>query len=250
VRQDRGVGPEERVVRRADAGGFAPAELDGLPDPVRRHLEGAVAPGTPPARSARLRMRGTIRIGRWLPFRAREVLTPLTGFVWSARAAGVVVGSDRYVDGAGRGHWTLAGLVPVVHAEGPDVSRSAAGRAGGEGLWLPTALLPRFGVTWTAEGPDTVTARYRVGDVPIELRHRLDADGRVRSFVFDRWGDPDGHGAWGWHPFGGVVEAHGTLDGVTVPVAGRIGWFPGTDRFTDGEFFRYRITDLRLVTGA
>ena len=37
-------------------------------------------------------------------------------------------------------------------------------------------------------------------------------------------------------------------DGVTVPTAGRIGWFPDTDAFTTGEFFRYRITDLDLVT--
>jgi hypothetical protein len=243
------VGPQVRVERSPDPGVFGPDELVGLPDPVRRHLAAAVAPGTPLARSARLRMRGSIRIGRWLPFRAREVLTPLDGFVWTARAAGVVAGSDRYVDGAGLAHWTLAGLVTVMHAEGPDVTRSAAGRAGAEGIWVPTALLPRFGVQWTAEAPDRVTARYRVGDVPVEVHHRLDPDGRTRSFVFDRWGDPEGTGTWGLHPFGGQVDAHATFDGVTVPSAGRIGWFPDTDRWASGEFFRFRLTGLRLVGG-
>jgi len=219
-----------------------------LPEPAQRHLAQAIAPGTPLATSARLRMRGHIKVGRWLPFRARQVLSPHRGFVWSARAAGVIAGSDRYVDGVGGLDWKLAGLVTVAHAEGPDVSRSAAGRAGAEATWLPTALLPRFGVRWSAGADDQATASYRLGEVPLAVSYRLGRDGRVRSFVFDRWGDPDGTGAWGWHPFGGQVTGYATFDGVTIPAAGRVGWFFGTDRWPAGEFFRYRITDLRLVT--
>jgi hypothetical protein len=30
--------------------------------------------------------------------------------------------------------------------------------------------------------------------------------------------------------------------------AGRVGWSYGTARGADGEFFRYEITELRLVT--
>ena len=100
--------------------------------------------------------------------------------------------------------WRLAGLVTVAAGDGPDVSRSAAGRAGAEGVWLPTALLPRFGVRWSASAGDQVTAAFEVGETPVELHLRLDRTGRVTSLAFDRWGDPD-----------------------------------------DGEFFRYRITDLR-----
>jgi hypothetical protein len=230
-----------------EPGGFHSAELDGLPGPVLRYFVASIAPGTPLARSARLRMSGTIRIGRWLPFTAREVLTPLSGFVWSARAAAVITGSDRYADGEGVGDWRIAGLVPVMRAAGADVTRSAAGRAGAEGVWLPTALLPRYGVRWTAEGYARITARYRVGSVPVQLRLRLDEAGLPTSFVFDRWGDPDGTGAWGWQPFGGEVTEHGTFDGLTIPSAGRIGWSIGTDRWPDREFFRYRITELHPV---
>jgi hypothetical protein len=242
--------PGQDLVCAPEPGGFDVAELDGLPEPVRRYFVASIAPGTPPARSARLRMNGTIRIGRWLPFEARELLSPLRGFVWSARAAGVVTGSDRYVDGKGVADWRLAGLLPVMHAAGTDVSRSAAGRAGAEGVWLPTALLPRYGVRWTAEGCARVTACYRVGTVPVRLRLRLDEAARPASFVFDRWGDPGRTGTWGWHPFGGEVTEHRTFDGITIPSAGRIGWSVGTDRRPDGEFFRYRITDLHLVAPA
>ena len=154
---------EGRLLRPAEPGEFTAAELEGLPEPARRHLAQAIAPGAPLATSARLRMRGHIKVGRWLPFRAREVLDPHHGFVWAARAAGVIAGSDRYLDGVGAMDWKLLGLAAVAHGEGPDQARSAAARAGAEGMWVPTALLPRFGVRWTAGGPDRVTVRHQLG---------------------------------------------------------------------------------------
>lgn len=241
---------ERRLARAAAPGAFADRELERVPEPVRRHLAQAISPGAPLAVSARLRMRGRIKIGRWVPFRARQILGPHHGFVWRARAAGVISGADCYVDGTGILDWKLAGLVTVMHAEGPDVSRSAAGRAGAEAVWIPTALLPRFGVAWSAEGKDYLTARYRVGETPLEVRYHLDGEGRIGSLVFDRWGDPDGTSTWGWHPFGGEITGYRSFGAVTVPSEGRLGWFFGTDRWPDGEFFRYRITELALVTGA
>jgi hypothetical protein len=142
----------------------------------------------------------------------------------------------------------LLGLIPVMRAEGPDLSRSAAGRCAGEALWLPTALLPRFGVTWLATDESHLTARYSLDDNEFELRYQLDGNAHVQSVVFDRWGDPDQSGTWAPHPFGLEVTACASFDGLTVPHVGRVGWFHGTDRWPDGEFFRYEITDLHLVT--
>jgi hypothetical protein len=156
--------PEARLLQPPEPARFSAEELEGLPDPVQRHLAQAIAPGTPLATSARLRMRGHIKVGRWLPFRARQILSPHLGFAWAARAAGVIAGSDRYLEGVAGMDWKLAGLVTVAHAEGPDVARSAAGRAGAEAIWLPTALLPRFGVRWAAGSGDRVTASFRVVD--------------------------------------------------------------------------------------
>ena len=213
--------PEARLLRPAGPERFGPAELDGLPEPVRRHLTQAIAPGTPPHTSARLTMRGQIKVGRWLPFRARQVLS----------------GTDRYVDGAGALRWRLAGLITVAAGDGPDVARSAAGRAGAEGIWLPTALLPRFGVRWTATADDRVTADLAVGETPVTLELRLDPAGRIVSLAFDRWGDPGATGSFGWHRFGGRITGYASFGGLTIPAEGRLGW--------DGdEFFRYRITGL------
>ena len=73
--------------------------------------------------------------------------------------AGLVGGFDRYLDGHGQLRWKLLGVVPVTQAEGPDVTRSAVGRVAGEAMWLPTALLPRFGVEWEASDDRHVNAR-------------------------------------------------------------------------------------------
>lgn len=205
-------------------GSFSDAELEGLPDPVRRYLGAWIAPGTPMAAAARFRMSGSIKLGqRWVRFCARQIEAPHHGFVWTARA-GVIVGSDRYADGQGAMNWKLLGLIPVMHADGPDVSRSAAGRVGAEAVWVPTALLPRFGVTWNATDPHHITANYGLADAEIELHYALEDDARVRSVVFDRWGDPDSSGTWGHHPFGFEVTRYSTFDGVTIPSAGRAGW--------------------------
>ena len=126
---------EARLLRPAGTEGFDPAELEGLPEPVRRHLTQAIAPGTPPHTSARLTMRGQIKVGRRLPFRARQVLSPGHGFIWTARAAGVIAGTDRYVDGAGALRWRLAGLITV---------------AAGDGRSRPSASTARSWVSWPA----------------------------------------------------------------------------------------------------
>lgn len=226
---------------------FSDDELDGLPEPVCRHLRAAIAPGTPLASAASLRMSGHIKLGRWLPFRARQLLAPHRGTIWSARIAGLISGSDRYADGSGTMDWRLAGLIRLEHAAGPDVSRSSAERAAGEAIWLPTALLPRFDVQWTAHDEHTITARFNVDGRPVQVEYRIDDEGRIRSLVFNRWGDPANDGVFGLHPFGGQVTAHSTFDGLTIPSAGSVGWFYGTDRWPDGEFFRYRITDHELL---
>ncbi|WP_181578497.1 DUF6544 family protein [Arthrobacter sp. AQ5-05] len=224
---------------------FASEEIAELPEPVRLHLGAAIRPGTPLTPAVRLRMRGSIKLGRWLPFRSTQLLDPHKGFIWSARVAGIIVGSDHYLDGAGGMDWRLAGVFSIAHAAGPDASRSAAGRGGAEAIWVPTALLPRFGTTWSATDGTHISVRHVLGNTPVEVRYVIGMDGRIRTLVFDRWGDPDATGTFGWHPFGGEITAYRTFGGLTVPSSGRLGWGFGTERWPDSEFFRFQITDLQ-----
>lgn len=125
---------------------FDPAMVADLPEPARRWLTHAISPGTPLWETVELSMRGEIRLGAWRSFTARQVLAPPRGFVWAARARflGIpVVGFDRFSSGSGEMDWRLGGLIPVMSATGPDVTRSAAGRLAGEMALAPTTFPAR-----------------------------------------------------------------------------------------------------------
>lgn len=240
---------ETLLVHHVPPGAFSEDELDGLPHPVRRYLAKSIAPGTPLAGSARFAMRGSIKLGRrWVPFHGHELLSPHRGLVWAVRAAGLIAGSDRYVQGEGSMDWKLVGLVPVLHADGPDISRSAAGRVAGEAVWVPTALLPRFGVSWRVTDPHHIAASYQLDEREHEVHLVLDDYARIRSVALERWGDPDGTGKSELHPFGFEATGHLMFGGVTIPSAGRAGWFLGTGRWPESESFRFEISEYELVT--
>ena len=241
---------DDRLAVPADVGGFTEAEVDMCEEPVRRYFTAAIAPGTPLARAALLRMRGSIKLAKlWLPFRAHELLAPLQGYRWPATVAGGLLrGADGYDEGRGTMQWKLLGVVPVIHADGPDVSRSAMGRAVAEAIWLPTALLPRYGVTWCARDDTHLVADIPIADERVDLHITIDEKGHVRSDHLSRWSDPDGKGTFGWHPFGIDVSASRTFPcGITMPADGTGGWFHATDQWHMGAFFRYSISDIELV---
>ncbi|MGM0574337.1 MAG: DUF6544 family protein [Myxococcota bacterium] len=224
---------------------FDHSALDGLPEPARRYLAHAVAPGTPLASAVRLRMHGTIRLKGWCSFRAEQVIRPERGMVWRAavKMGGLPVkGFDRVVDGEGAMRWRLLGLIPVVNASGPDVARSAAGRIAGELVWLPSALCGDD-VIWTASDDRHATAAFTVQGYPQEVTLAVADDGRPESVRYRRWGDPEG-GDFHEADFGGVVEEEATFGGYTIPTRLRIGWhFDGEGFAADGEFFRGEVDE-------
>lgn len=238
---------ETRLALPPRPGLFSESDVADQPVGARKLLTAAIAPGTPLAAAVRLRIRGTIKLNRWLPFRSTEVIAPGAGFVWRARVAGVINGYDRFVDGHGEMRWRLLGLLTVSSGSGPDVSRSAAGREAGEALWLPTALLPRSGVEWPAGDNGLAIARMRTATGPVDIEYRIDRNGLVESVVLDRWGDPDDTGSFGFHRFGGTMRQHRTFEGVTIPTMGSVGWHFGEEKWASGEFFRFHVTSAHLV---
>ena len=226
---------------------FASDMVDDLPEPARRYLTASIAEGTPLFQAVRITMHGEIKLGsRWVHFDGEELLAPHHGFCWTARTRIGVSGSDHYAAGAGALHWRLLGLLPVMRAHGADVSRSARGRAAGEALWLPTALLPEAGTSWEERG-ERAAARITTDGHDTVLELAVDEDGLVQSAGFDRWGDPDGTGTFALHRFGMDVTDHGTFGGLTIPIAGSAGWHHGTDRWPAAAFFRFELTDVTPV---
>lgn len=218
------------------------------PEPVRRYFAHALGPAPHRAANAAvLEMRGQLKLGRWLPFRARQLLAPRYGTVWRARVGWVVWGSDRFVGASGAMDWRVLGVVPVARAAGDDVSRSSAERAAAESIWVPSAV-PPSAATWRAIDDAHLEVRFSVGGHDVSITHVIDDRGALRASSLLRWGDPDETGTWRPVPFGVEVTDERTFDGVTIPSSGRVGWHFGTDRWPDdGEFFRFTITRYELL---
>jgi hypothetical protein len=190
-------------------------------------------------------MHGEIRLQRWFPFRAEEVIQRGRGMIWCAtvRMYGLPVrGSDRFLDGDGAMRWKLLGVIPVVTASGPDVTRSAAGRLAAESVWLPSILL-EDGVRWTVLGASELEARLTLQGHPMELRLTVGGDGRLEALALKRWGNPDG-GEFRLGDFGGMVDEEGTFGGYTVPTRLRVGWGFNAGRLdSDRESFRVTVDE-------
>jgi hypothetical protein len=212
---------------------------------VVRWVRHAIAPGTPLRRSVQLTMHGEIRVGRWRPFSAAQVLAPPRGFVWAATAGRRplrIRGFDRYSRATGEMRWRL-GAIPVMSAVGDDVTLSAAGRLAGELLLVPAAALDPA-VAWHAVDEDHATADVRIGGVVHHVTIEVDERGALRSLGLLRWGNPDG-GAFAEHPFGVELGDEAMSDGYTIPTTLRAGWGYGTDAWPDGVFFRATIDAAR-----
>ncbi|MUL41535.1 hypothetical protein FZ103_10165 [Streptomonospora sp. PA3] len=191
-------------------------------------------------------MHGWIRAGMWLPFRAEQVIDADRGFLWQATVAGGLLRvADRYDDGRAWLRVDLLGLIPLLRAKEGNLARSALGRAVAERVWLPTALVPDSDIVWSSPAPDCAVATVPTshGDVPLTLL--TDHDGALRSVSLPRWKQE--RGRWSEVPFGMEVLAAATFGGVTVPSRGRAGWWFGSARFKQGEFFRFTVDAMEFA---
>jgi len=219
-----------------------------LPEPARRYLEHAIAPGTPLASAVRLRMHGEIKLGRWLPFQAEQVIRRDGSMIWTATMSpfGIPLfrGFDRLIDGAGAMKWKLFGLLPVVKASGPDITRSGAGRVQAESVWLPS-LLCGDDVSWNSSEPLRATATITVAGETAPVEFTMDEHGRLITVRLTRWGNPPPDTKqFRMVDFGGVMEDEQTFSGYTIPTRVRVGWHVGSPQFeAGGEFFGATIDD-------
>jgi len=222
---------------------FDPAAGTELPEPVRRWLTHAIAPGTELLNSVELTTHGAIRLGGWRDYSATQRLSLAGGFVWTATASKFglpVVGFDRYTRRAGEMSWKLLSRVPVNTATGPDVTRSAAGRHAGELLVAAPAAALSGRVKWQPVDAGRATARIRVDAGFHEVELSVDDDGALTSMLMSRWGaGPDG--SFGVRVFGADFTDEATFEGFTIPRTVVAGWDHGTPGWGAGQFIRYTV---------
>ncbi|MCB6180131.1 hypothetical protein LHP98_18605 [Rhodobacter sp. Har01] len=185
----------DATATRRPAATYRAAEVAALPDPVRRYFEAVLTDGQPIIRTADLSMRGRFNMSlsaqQWKPFTSvQHVTNSRPGFVWDAWITmfpGLPIRvTDSYIGGRGQLNPALLGLIPVGKLEGDgDFARAELMRWFAEGVWYPTALLPRQGVTWTAVDATSARATMTDGPLTLTLLFRFGADGLVASIHAD-----------------------------------------------------------------
>ena len=154
-------------------------------------------------------------------------------------------GFDRYVDAEGEMRWRLLGAISVMSAQDADITRSAAGRLAVEFLVAPFgALFPN--VAWHAIDADHAEAHIEIDGSTHTVTITVDEVGRLVSAALPRWGNPLGE-PYGLYPFGVEMTGERRFGGMLLPAHVAAGWFYGTERWSEGEFFRAHIDEARFI---
>lgn len=230
---------------------FDPDSLGDLPEPVRRFLGFAIAPGARLLTVAEIDMGGEFSLGTrdrpaYQSMKARQILAAPSGFVWKLRLPGGISGSDF---GSDSGSWTrfrVFGLLPVARLGGnADHARAAFGRYIAEAVfWTPAALLPGPGVAWEAPGPDTARVTVTRGGLSQAVDVEVAPDGRPITVHFQRWSDANPERRYRLQPFGGVLSDFREVAGFRIPFTVEAGSMFGTEAYF--PFFRARIAEVRF----
>lgn len=217
----------------APSGRVAFDGLDSLPAPVARYLRAVLREGQPLVRQARLAQAGDFLLdaakGTWVPFTATQLIAPgAPGFVWAAAmrmAPGVdALVRDAFVGGAGSMQASALGLKTIVDQhDTPAIAQGALYRYLAEAVWVPTALLPSQGVTWTPIDERRALATLAVGATRASVEFRFGSDGMVESIhAPDRMRDVNGTGIP--TPWEGRWFAYAERGGMRIPIRGEVGW--------------------------
>lgn len=87
-----------------------------------------------------------------------------------------------FVDGRGSMHASMLAVWPLASVENTaDVASGALHRYLAEAVWLPSALLPSQGVTWTPIDDRHARATITAGGTTVSLDFTFDAGGLVES---------------------------------------------------------------------
>lgn len=235
---------------------FDPAQVSDLPEPARRFLRFAIAPGAALTPVVALTMEGVFRLGdasaaRELAMRAQQIHAAPLGFVWKMRAGAGVM----RVSGSDSADWTrfwALGLIPVARvARSSDHRRSAVGRMFIEAvLWTPAALLlaPPGTLRWQAPAPDTARVILTHEGVEHVIDLHLHPSGRPDRVVLQRWSNENPQKRYQLQPFGGALSAYETHDGFTIPTQIQAGNHFGTPAYF--PFFEARLCSVSYLSGS
>jgi hypothetical protein len=217
----------ERFVRQTEI--ITQDDLAGLPAPVRRYLTYTGVIGKPWIHTARVRYTGKFRMAAdkpWMPIDVDQVYTTNPpGFWWRAqfKFAGLPLmsGSDIYKAGHSRMIGKVAGLFTVVDGSGDEVDQGTMVRYLQEMTWFPTGYLGA-NITWEAVGDHAADVTLYDHGQSVTARMYFDDNGRLLTFIAQRYGDFNGQ--YAMHTWATPVIDYAEFNGLKLPAGGMGVW--------------------------
>ena len=259
---DRAV--SARAAERAQPPVVTEADLEPLPEPVRRYLRSVGAVGQPRVHHFTARWQGRIRAGPddpWMSFTAEQynvVDEPSRFFLMDARRGALPVDVLHvFENGRASMHVRLLSLVRIVHAEGPQMTRAETVTLFNDLCLLAPAALIDAAIEWEPIDRSSVRGRYTAGPNTVSAVLSFNQEGELVDFVSDdrlaastdggeltpqRWSTPvreyrrfgsrraSGRGEGWWHPVDGEPYAYIHVELLDLEVNNRPGLDPDHPR--------------------
>ena len=168
------------------------ADLEPLPEPVRRYIRLAGAIDRPGARHFRAVWQGRIRATAdepWMPFTAEQHNfpgEPARFFHMKARRSGLPVAVyHAFSNGSASMRVRLLGLFALVDRRGPDLDRAEAVTLLNDLCVMAPGALCDAAIEWDPVDDRSARARYTVGPNTVSATLHFDEAGELRDFVSD-----------------------------------------------------------------
>ena len=226
------AGRPESLPNRA-RGAIGEGDFAGLPDPVVSYFRRALPIGRSAVTAMTIEQEGEILVGnKWKAFTASERLSMNPPeFVWDARISMAPLVKARVRDahekGVGSMHASVGRVLTIVHQDGGDsLNTGALYRYLAEAAWMPAALLPRHGVTWTGIDRTRAQATLTNAGATVSVEFTFNADAEItRIFTPARPRAVDG----GFEPTPWMgrfshCEEHA---GMRIPMQAEVSWQVG-----------------------
>lgn len=222
------------------------ADLEGLPEPVRRYLRYTQIIGKERIRAVRLKQAGFMRTNqdqKWMPAKAEQYYTvDPPAFIWYGIVKFLpllgIVGRDKFHEGKGHMLIKLLSLFTVVDAKGLEIDQGALVRYFSEIIWFPTAYLSDF-ISWEPIDAKSARGTIKIHGMAASAVFHFNDDGQLTNFVAKRYWSADGE--YVLETWSTPILEYAEINGIMVPVKGEAVWNLSSGDFS---YFKVEITDI------
>ncbi|MEW6323310.1 MAG: DUF6544 family protein [Acidobacteriota bacterium] len=245
---------EREIAARAEPAEAPPvitdADLAHLPPPVQRYVRLTGAVGQPRVHHVWVSWRGRIRGAAdepWMDFTAEQhnfLDEPARFFVMDATRGGLPVDVlHAYHHGAASMRVRLLSLVPLVSADGPDMTRAETVTLLNDLALLAPAGLINQAIQWEPLDDRSARARYTVGAHTVSAVLWFNDAGELVNFTSDdRMAQSAGGAAWTAMPWSTPVGEYRQFGPWRLVSRGAGTWRPPEGEYT---YIEMEVADVR-----